>query len=98
METYLKATYISDDSENYGIIGVNEDPSSGAGASNMASYIMKYGLMEPTYPVTSIVVEMGHFVDRPSKIFVEVRGDQEEVEQVKVSGTAVTVLEGKIYI
>ena len=79
-------------------LGVNEDPCSGAGAGNMASYIMKYGLMEPTHPVTSIVVEQGHFVSRPGKIFVEVRGHQDEVEQVKVSGTAVTVLEGKLYI
>ena len=79
-------------------LGVNEDPFSGVGAANMASYIMKYGLMEPTHPVTSIVVEQGHFVNRPGKIFVEVRGDQDEIEQVKVSGTAVTVLEGKIYI
>jgi trans-2,3-dihydro-3-hydroxyanthranilate isomerase len=79
-------------------LGVNEDPCSGAGAANMASYIIKYGLMEPTYPVTSIVVEQGHFVDRPSKIFVEVRGDQDEIEQVKVSGTAVKVLEGTLYI
>jgi trans-2,3-dihydro-3-hydroxyanthranilate isomerase len=79
-------------------LGLNEDPCSGAGAGNMASYIIKYGLMEPTHPVTSIVVEQGHFVGRPGKIFVEVRGDQDKVEQVKVSGTAVTVLEGKLYI
>jgi trans-2,3-dihydro-3-hydroxyanthranilate isomerase len=79
-------------------LGVNEDPCSGSGAGNMASYMMKYGLMEPTHPVTSIVVEQGYFVGRPGKIFVEVRGDQEEVEQVKVSGTAVTTLEGKLYI
>jgi trans-2,3-dihydro-3-hydroxyanthranilate isomerase len=79
-------------------LGVNEDPSSGAGSGNIASYMMKYGLMEPTYPVTSIVIEQGHFVGRPGRIFVEVRGDQDEIEQVKVSGTAVTVLEGKLYI
>jgi PhzF family phenazine biosynthesis protein len=79
-------------------LGLYEDPCSGAGAGNMASYIMKYGLMEPTHPVTSIVVEQGHFVGRPGRIFVEVRGDQDDIEQVKVSGTAVTVLEGKLYI
>jgi trans-2,3-dihydro-3-hydroxyanthranilate isomerase len=79
-------------------LGVYEDPCSGVGAGNMASYIMKYGLMEATHPVTSIVVEQGHYMNRPGKIFVEVRGDQDEIEQVKVSGTAVTVLEGKLYI
>jgi predicted PhzF superfamily epimerase YddE/YHI9 len=52
--------------------------------------------MEATYPVTSIVIEQGHYVDRPGKIFVEVRGDQEGIDQVKVSGTAVCTLKGTL--
>ncbi len=79
-------------------LGVNEDPVTGSGAASMGSYMIRYGLMEPTIPVTSIVVEQGHFVGRPGKIFVEVQGDQENIRQVKVSGTGVTVLRGVIRI
>ncbi|MFW9799530.1 MAG: PhzF family phenazine biosynthesis protein, partial [Candidatus Thorarchaeota archaeon] len=79
-------------------LGVYEDPVSGSGAGCMASYMIRYGIIEPTIPVTSIVVEQGHFVDRPGRVFVEVRGNQEDIEQVKVSGTGVTVLEGTVFV
>ena len=79
-------------------LGVYEDPVSGSGAGCMASYMIRYGLIEPTIPVTSIVIEQGHSVGRPGKVFVEVQGDQESIKQVKVSGTAVTVLKGTLYL
>jgi len=78
-------------------LGVYEDPVSGSAAGSLGSYLIKYGLMEATYPVTSIVIEQGHYVERPGKIFVEVRGNQEGIDQVKVSGTGVTVMKGKLY-
>jgi trans-2,3-dihydro-3-hydroxyanthranilate isomerase len=78
-------------------VGIYEDPVSGSAAGSLGSYLIRYGLMEATYPVTSIVIEQGHYVERPGKIFVEVRGDQEGIEQVKVSGTGITVVKGKIF-
>lgn len=78
-------------------LGVYEDPVSGSAAGSLGSYIIRYGFMEATYPVTSIVIEQGHYVERPGKIFVEVRGDQEGIDQVKVSGTAITVVKGKLH-
>lgn len=78
-------------------VGVYEDPVSGSAAGSLGSYIIRYGLMETPFPVTSIVIEQGHYVERPGKIFVEVRGDQEGIDQVKVSGTGVTVLKGTLH-
>jgi len=78
-------------------LGVYEDPVSGSAAGSLGSYLIRYGLMEATYPVTSIVIEQGHYVERPGKIYVEVRGNQEGIDQVKVSGTGVTVLNGTIH-
>ena len=78
-------------------LGVYEDPVSGSLAGSLGSYLIRYGLMESTQPVTSIVVEQGHYVHRPGRIFVEVRGDQEGIEQVKVSGTGVVVAKGKLF-
>jgi trans-2,3-dihydro-3-hydroxyanthranilate isomerase len=78
-------------------LGVYEDPVSGSAAGSLGSYFIRYGFMEASFPVTSIVIEQGHYVDRPGTIFVEVRGDQENIEQVKVSGTGVVVFKGKLF-
>ena len=78
-------------------VGVYEDPVSGSAAGSLGSYLIRYGFMEATYPVTSIVIEQGHYVERPGKIFVEVRGDQEGIDQVKVSGTGVTIWKGVLH-
>jgi trans-2,3-dihydro-3-hydroxyanthranilate isomerase len=78
-------------------LGVYEDPVSGSAAGSLGSYIIRYGFMEATYPVTSIVIEQGHYVERPGKIFVEVRGDQEGIDQVKVSGTGISVMKGQLH-
>ncbi|MHA1862524.1 MAG: PhzF family phenazine biosynthesis protein [Candidatus Thorarchaeota archaeon] len=78
-------------------LGVYEDPVSGSAAGSLGSYLIRYGFMEPSLPVTSIVIEQGHYVDRPGRIFVEVRGDQEGIDQVKVSGTGIVMAKGKLY-
>lgn len=79
-------------------LDIFEDPVSGSGAGAMGSYLVKQGIMDSTNQVTSIVIEQGHFVDRPGKVFVEVIGDSEEIRQVKVSGTAVRTLKGTLYL
>ena len=78
-------------------LGVPEDPVSGSAAGSLGAYLMQYGFMDATYPVTSIVLEQGHYVGRPGRIFVEVQGDQDGIERVKVSGRGVPVLQGKLY-
>jgi trans-2,3-dihydro-3-hydroxyanthranilate isomerase len=79
-------------------LGVYEDPVSGSAAGCLASYLIRYGFMESTYPVTSVVIEQGHYIGRPSRIFVEVRGDKESIDQVKVSGTGVVVFKGNLFV
>ncbi len=79
-------------------LGVYEDPVSGSGAGAMACYLVKQGIMDSTNQVTSIVIEQGHFVNRPGKVFVEVIGSQEEIKQVKVSGTAICTMKGVLYL
>jgi trans-2,3-dihydro-3-hydroxyanthranilate isomerase len=78
-------------------LGINEDPVTGSAAGSMCWYMLRYGIIAPSYPVTSLVIEQGSHVNRPGKIFVEVRGDQETIQNVKVSGTGVIVLRGKLY-
>ncbi len=78
-------------------LGVYEDPVSGSAAGSLGSYLIRYGFMEPSLPVTSIVIEQGYHVGRPGKIFVEVRGNQESITQVKVSGTGVLIFKGTLF-
>jgi trans-2,3-dihydro-3-hydroxyanthranilate isomerase len=78
--------------------GVNEDAVSGAAAACVASYMIRYGIIDDTLGVASIVVEQGHVVGRPGKSYVEVRGDKENIELVKVSGTGIVIMKGTLYI
>lgn len=79
-------------------LGVNEDPVTGSAAGNMGCYMVHYGLIDSVNQVTSIVIEQGHYLGRPGKVFVEVQGDRDEINQVKVSGTAVTMLKGTLFV
>lgn len=79
-------------------LGVNEDPVSGAAAACVASYLIRYGIMDVNIPVTSIVVEQGHLAGRPGRAYVEVTGDKDNIELVKVSGTGVVMMKGVIYV
>ncbi len=78
-------------------LGVNEDPVSGIGAAATASYVIRYGIMDTDIPVRTVVIEQGHYVKRPGKVIVEVKGDTDHIDQVKVSGTGVVVLKGRLY-
>ncbi|MCK9519259.1 MAG: PhzF family phenazine biosynthesis protein [Dehalococcoidia bacterium] len=74
--------------------GIPEDPVTGSATGGMAAYLWKYGLVrEPRYRV-----EQGHIMGRPGFVEVEVDGDGEEPQAVRIAGTAVTVLRGTISV
>lgn len=69
-----------------------EDPFTGSATGGMGAYLWHYGLIDqPTF-----VAEQGHWLERPGHAFVEVVGPREDIETVKVGGTAVTVLRGEL--
>lgn len=71
-----------------------EDPFTGSATGGMAAYLWRYGLIqEPTF-----IAEQGHWMDRPGQASVEVIGQPEEIETVKVGGGAVVVLRGELVI
>lgn len=60
----------------------------------MAAYLWHYNLIaEPTF-----VAEQGHWMARPGQALVEVVGPRDNIETVKVGGSAVTVLRGELMI
>lgn len=71
-----------------------EDPFTGSATGNMAAYLWHYGLLnKPTF-----MAEQGHWLNRPGQAQVEVVGPPDDIETVKVGGTAVTVLRGELTI
>lgn len=71
-----------------------EDPFTGSATGGMAAYLWHYGLIEsPTF-----MAEQGHWMSRPGEGYVEVVGPPDDIETVKVGGSAVTVLKGELEI
>ncbi len=69
-----------------------EDPFTGSATGGMGAYLWHHGLLErPTF-----VAEQGHWMRRPGLAQVEVVGPRDDIETVKVGGSAVTVLRGEL--
>jgi PhzF family phenazine biosynthesis protein len=71
------------------LAGVAEDPVTGTAAGACAAYIGHHGAVDAE--MGPVVVEQGHFVDRPGTVTVRVEGDD-----VRVGGQAATAFEGEI--
>ncbi|RUS29668.1 hypothetical protein BC938DRAFT_480393 [Jimgerdemannia flammicorona] len=71
-----------------------EDPVTGSATGGMGAYLWRYGLIK----VPKFVAEQGHWMMRPGKVFVEVEGSREEIEKVKIGGSAVLVLKGEMVL
>jgi len=71
-----------------------EDPFTGSATGGMAAYLWHYGLIDsPTF-----IAEQGHWMSRPGQAYVEVIGSREDIQTVKVGGSAVTMLRGELTI
>jgi trans-2,3-dihydro-3-hydroxyanthranilate isomerase len=74
--------------------GIPEDPVTGSATGAMAAYVWRYGLLrEPRFNA-----EQGHIIGRPGIVEVEVDADGDEPTEVRIAGSAVTVLEGRIRV
>ena len=71
-----------------------EDPFTGSATGGMAAYLWHYGWIEsPTF-----IAEQGHWMNRPGMAYVEVVGPRDDIQTVKVGGSAVTVFKGELTI
>jgi trans-2,3-dihydro-3-hydroxyanthranilate isomerase len=71
-----------------------EDPFTGSATGGMAAYLWRYGLIE----APNFVAEQGHWMSRPGQAAAEVLGPPEDIQTVKVGGSAVTVLRGELVL
>lgn len=71
-----------------------EDPFTGSATGGMAAYLWHHGLIKES----TFVAEQGHWMGRPGHAAVEVIGARDNIETVKVGGSAVTVLRGEMSV
>ncbi len=71
-----------------------EDPFTGSATGGMAAYLWRYGLI----PEPAFIAEQGHWMQRPGQASVEVVGARDDIQTVKVGGSAVKVISGELVI
>jgi trans-2,3-dihydro-3-hydroxyanthranilate isomerase len=78
-------------------LGVPEDPATGSAAGALASYLVWHGIVRPHDGVATVIVEQGIEIGRASRIHVEIAvGNGGEITEVRVGGTAVTIIDGEV--
>lgn len=76
-------------------VGIAEDPVCGTGNGSVASYIIQNKLIAWEESI-NLIGEQGQEVDRPGCVYAIISMQNNEITGVKIGGTAVTVLEGKM--
>ena len=75
---------------------IGEDPATGSAAGPLGGYLVYHDAtrVDPVDGVYKFVIEQGDFINRPSRIGLEVKGKPGNVDEVRVSGTSVMVARG----
>ena len=77
---------------------IPEDPATGSACGALGGYLVHHGgsNTEPENGRYKFVIEQGDFIHRPSRINLDVKGANGNVEEVKVGGLAVLVARGEV--
>lgn len=70
----------------------SEDPFTGSATGNMGAFLWRYGLID----APGFKAEQGHWMGRPGIAEVEVVGQRDAIEAVRVGGAAVAVIHGEL--
>lgn len=76
-------------------VGFTEVAGAGAAAGALAAYLVSHAAVT-VQPVTTLTIEQGHNVNRPSTLFVEVEMKGAAISRVVVGGRVVRVGEGTL--
>jgi trans-2,3-dihydro-3-hydroxyanthranilate isomerase len=77
---------------------IPEDPATGSACGALGGYLVHHGglSLEPEDGRYKFVIEQGDFINRPSRINLDVKGEGGRVEEVRVGGAAVLVARGEV--
>ncbi|HJX04714.1 MAG TPA: PhzF family phenazine biosynthesis isomerase, partial [Thermoplasmata archaeon] len=87
-------------SRGFSLISGNvvEDPATGSASGDLGAYLVRNRLVD-VKRVTRIVNEQGYEINRPSRIDIEVRTDEDgTIEPVRVGGSVVHVMDGTAFV
>jgi trans-2,3-dihydro-3-hydroxyanthranilate isomerase len=79
--------------------GITEDPATGSAAGALGGYLVFHNLLGNELNENGVfrfTIEQGDFIERPSRIKVEISGTKDNVEKVRIGGSSVIVAEGKL--
>jgi trans-2,3-dihydro-3-hydroxyanthranilate isomerase len=79
-------------------MNIGEDPATGSAAGPLGGYLVHHGAagVEPVDGVYKFVIEQGDFIQRASRMGLEVKGSAGKIEEVRVGGASVVVVRGTI--
>ncbi len=80
------------------LMGVNEDPVTGSSLGPIGVYLVENDIVKSVSGRIKFTAEQGDCLDRPGRVMVELRRSREGYNSLKIIGTAVTVLDGEIYL
>lgn len=69
-----------------------EDPFTGSSTGCMAAYLWKHRLIKSP----AFIAEQGHWMNRPGEAEVEVVGPPDQIETIRLTGNAVSLIEGRL--
>jgi len=79
-------------------MNIGEDPATGSAAGPLGGYLVYHDAtrVDPVDGVYRFIIEQGDFINRPSRIELEVKGSSGKVEEVRVGGPSVVVARGTL--
>lgn len=77
-------------------LGVPEDPVTGSANGPMACYLLKHKKVEFEEGELVLKGRQGHFMEREGTVHTLLRGYHQQVNELKIAGSAVTVIDGNI--
>lgn len=79
-------------------MNIGEDPATGSAAGPLGGYLVYHEAtrVDPVDGVYRFIIEQGDFINRPSRIELEVKGNPGKVEEVRVGGPSVVVARGSL--
>jgi trans-2,3-dihydro-3-hydroxyanthranilate isomerase len=72
----------------------SEDPFTGSASGCMGAYVVHHGLKAGPF----LHLEQGHLIGRPGTGILEVEGNPRQITGIRLSGAAVKVMEGCVYV
>lgn len=79
------------------LYGIPEESATGTSNGALSCYLFKYGLIDADH-ANHLVIEQGYSMNKPSEIIVSLTTVANEIEQVKVGGTALNLAEIEVEI